>query len=126
MNVKSDIDIGLNEVVIPKNKQGSYGPKDYLHSLELFTAPLESKFDVASHFISSHDGEAHSGNKIKYQYIQEVFVSNVAKIEEAQIRCSQYDFMDIFMVPMVHDKNASHPALMWNDDELFLCWYSFI
>ena len=37
------------------------------------------------------------------------------------IRCTQYDFMDIFMVPMIHDKNASHPALMWNEDQYNMC-----
>ena len=57
MDEKSDIDIGLNEVIVPKNKQGSYGSKDYLHNLELSTAPLEPNFGVASHFISSYDGK---------------------------------------------------------------------
>ena len=60
MDEKSDIDIGLNEVIVPKNKQGSYGSKDYLHNLELSTAPLEPKFGVASHFISSHDDKTNS------------------------------------------------------------------
>ena len=76
-------------------------PKDYLCSLELSTAPLEPKFGVASHFISSHDGKTESRNQIKHQYIQEVFVSNIAKTEEAQISCTQYDLMDIFMVSKI-------------------------
>ena len=53
----------------------------------------------------------------KHHYIQEAFVSNIANIEEAQIRCTQYDFMDNFMVPTIHDRNASHPVSMWNDDQ---------
>ena len=57
---KSDIDINLNEVIVPKSKQGSYGSRDYLCNLELSTAPLEPKFGVASHFTSIHDGETDS------------------------------------------------------------------
>ena len=30
MDEKSDIDIDLNKVIVPKNKQGSYGSKDKL------------------------------------------------------------------------------------------------
>ena len=59
MNEKSDIDIGLNEVVAFKTKQCSYGSKDYLHNLKLSTAPLDPKF----HFISSHDRETDSRNQ---------------------------------------------------------------
>ena len=82
---------------------------------------------MTSHLISSCDGKTERRNQTKYQFIQEVFVSNITKIEEAQIRCTQYDFMDIFMVPTNHDKNALHPALMWNDDQcnLFLHWDLF-
>ena len=46
MNEKPDIDIELNEVVIPKNKQGIYGSKDYLYNLKLFTAHLDPNFGV--------------------------------------------------------------------------------
>ena len=112
MDEKSDIDIKFNEVFASKNMQGSYGAKDYLHDMELSTATLDPKFDVASHFISSHDDKINSRNQTKYQYMQEAFVSNIVKIEDTQIRCAQYDFMDIFMVPTIHDKNSSHPALM--------------
>ena len=67
-----------------------------------------------------------SGNQSKHLYIQKAFVSNIAKIEEAKIRCNQYNFMDIFIVPTIHDKNISYQALMWNDDQhnLFLPWDS--
>ena len=40
MDEKSDIDIGLNKVIVPKNKQDSYGYMDYLHNVDLSTAPL--------------------------------------------------------------------------------------
>ena len=83
MDEKSVIDIGLNEVFVPKNKQGSYGSKDYLHNLKLFTAPPEPKFAVASHFINNCSSKADNGNQTKHQHIQETFVSNIIKIEVA-------------------------------------------
>ena len=64
---------------------------------------------MASHFISIHDGKIDSRNQTKHKYIQETCVINIAKIKEAQIRYSQYDFMDDFLVPTINDKNASHP-----------------
>ena len=124
MDEKSDIDQGLNEIVVPKNKQGSYGSKDYLCNLELSNASLDPMFGVTSHFISSHDGKTDSGNQTKYQYIQEAFSTNIAETEEAWIRCTQDDYMDIYMVPTIHDKNASHPAFMRckKDDQINSIW----
>ena len=78
MDEKSDIDIGLNKVVVPRSKQGSYGSKDYLQNLEISTASIEPKFGIASHFISSHDGITDSGNQTKHHNIQEVFINNIA------------------------------------------------
>ena len=65
MDEISDIDIELNEVIVPKNKWGFYGSKDYLCNLELVTAPLDPKFGVVFHFISSHDDKTNSGYQTK-------------------------------------------------------------
>ena len=51
-NEKSDIDIGLKNVFVPKNKQSSYGSKDYLHILKLSVALLDPQIGVISHFIA--------------------------------------------------------------------------
>ena len=127
MDEKSDIGIGLNEIVVPKNKQGSYWSNDYLCSLELATELSDPKFGMASHFFSSCNSETDNRNQTKHHYIQEAFIDNIAKIVKAQIRCTQYEFMNIFMVPIIHAKNASHPPLTWNDNQfnLFLHWDSF-
>ena len=83
MDEKSDIDIGLNKAVVPKNKQGSYRSKDSLYCLKLVSASLGPMFAVAFHLISSHDGMTDCKNQTKHYGIQEVFVNNIAKIEEA-------------------------------------------
>ena len=67
--------LGFNEVIVPKNEKDSYGSKGYLCSLELSTAPLEPKFGVASHFMSSHNDDTDSRNQIKHQYIQEALLA---------------------------------------------------
>ena len=65
MDENSDTDIGLNEVVVPKNKQGTYVSKDYFPNSELSTAPLSPQFSIASHFINVHDGKTDSINQTK-------------------------------------------------------------
>ena len=112
MDEKSDIDIGFNKNIVQKNKQGTYGSKDSLHNLELFTDLLGPKFVVASFIISSCNGKTVSRNQTKHQYIQEVIVHDIAKMKEAPIRCTQYDFMDVFMMPTIQDKNSSHLVLV--------------
>ena len=112
MDDKTDITIDLNKVVVPKFKQGVYGSKDCLHNLELSAALIDPKFGVTSHFISSHDDRTDIGNQTKHQYIKEVFVNEIAKVEVAQIMCTQYDFMDVFIVPTICDKNTTPPGFM--------------
>ena len=85
--------------------------------LTVFKAPLDSKFGLAFHFISSHGGKADIRNQIKHQHIPEAYVRNIAKVEGAQTRCTQYEFMHIFMVPTICNKSATHLAFMWNDDQ---------
>ena len=104
--------VRFNKSVVPINKQGDYELDGYLCNLELSVAPLDPKFGLVSHFVSNHYGNTDAGNKTKQQYIQEAFVSIVNKLEDTQLKCTQYDFMDIFVVPTSGDKNASHPTFI--------------
>jgi len=81
---------------------------------------------VASHFVSSRDGEAESGNETKYRHIQETFVSNNDKVEEAMDRFEQYDMGGIFDMPNLVDKNGATPDDMYGKDfmNLVLHWDS--
>ena len=58
--------VRLNEVFVPKNKQGFYGSKDNLHILEISTAPLDPKFGVISHVIMSCNGKTDWGDQTKH------------------------------------------------------------
>jgi hypothetical protein len=71
---------------------------------------------VPLHFVSSRDGETESGNQTKHQYIQEIFVSNLDKILECQLRAENYNMMAIFMVPSIKNKRARKPGDIFMDD----------
>ena len=116
--------VETNSVLVPKGRRGKPGDRDYNRNLDLATSPLDPKMGVPSHFVSSRDGETESGNQTKHQFIQEVFVSNFNKVEQAMLRAENYDMMDVFMVPSVKNKNARLPKDMFNDDgqNLFVHW----
>ena len=65
-----------NAILVPKDKRGNFGTRDYIRNLEAATSPLDPKMGVPSHFISSRDGKTESGNQTKHQFIQEMFCSN--------------------------------------------------
>jgi len=75
--------VDANSLLVPKNKRGEFGTRDYLRNLDSTTYPLETKMGAPLHFVSSCDGETEAGNQTKYQFIQEVFVSNTHKLQQA-------------------------------------------
>ena len=118
--------VEANAVLVPKDRRGKPGDRDYNRNLDLATSPLDPKMGVPSHFVSSRDGETETGNQTKHQFIQEVFVSNFDKVDQAMLRAENYDMMDVFMVPSVKNKNARMPKDMFNNDgqNLFQHWDS--
>ena len=106
-NPITDVDFAKNEVIIPKNKHGTEGSKEYSSAYALATAALNPKLGAAKHFVTkSEDGETDPGNG-NYRNIQEQFVGNYAKIEDAQKHSISYDFMEIVLVRKVEDSSAS-------------------
>ena len=106
-NPISEFDFAKNQVIIPKNKQGSEGSKEYSYAYALATTALSPKLGAAKHFVTkSEDGEADPGNA-NYRNIQEQFVGNYAKIEDAQKHSVSYDFMEIVLVRIVLDPTAT-------------------
>ena len=45
------------------------------------TLPIDPKLGVLSHMLSSRDGENEEGDETKHHYVQELFVSNMQKIQ---------------------------------------------
>ena len=111
VNPITDVDFAKNEVIIPKNKRGTEGSKEYSSAYALATAALSPKLGAAKHFVTKNeDGETDPGNG-NYRNIQEQFVGNYAKIEDAQKHSISYDFMEIVLVRKVEDSSASD---LWN------------
>ena len=61
-----DDDIDANVILVPKNRRGDFGSRDYLRNLESATAPLDPKMGVPLHFVSSCDGETDARNQMKH------------------------------------------------------------
>ena len=123
----SEETIEANSILVPKDRRGESGGRDYLRNLDAATTPLEPKLGVPSHFVSSRDGEIELGNQTKHQYIQEVFVSNYDKLMQAMLRAENYDFMAIYMVPSVVNKFGRKPDDIFDIDDtknMFLHWDS--
>ena len=92
------------------------------------TEAIDPKLGVAKHFVSSLDGETEEGNQTKSMYVQDMYVQNLAKLEEINTRLIQYDMKRIFLVSSliagIDPIAVHHVADMWEDDEhdMFLCW----
>ena len=107
-----------NEVVEAKNRRGIFGNRDYLCNIKaaMTPVPVELKMGVPSHFVSSHDGETETGDQTKYQIIEEVFVSNADKLQQALLHTEYYGMMPVFMLHAVCDKNGTRPNEIFNND----------
>ena len=77
--------VEANSILVPKGRCNTPGNRDYNQNLDLAMSPLDPKIGVPSHFISNRDGKTESGNQTKHQFIQEVFVSNFNKVDQAML-----------------------------------------
>ena len=103
----SEFDFAKNQVIIPKNKRGTEGSKEYSNAYALATTALSPKLGAAKHFVTrSEDGKADPGNA-NYCNIQEQFVGNYSKIEDAQKHSVCFDFMESVLVRKVVDPTAT-------------------
>ena len=119
----SDKIIEASTVLVPKHCHSTYGSRDYLRNLDAATTHLDPKMGVLSHFVSSCDSETETGNQTKSQMIEEVFVSNHDKLQQALLLV-YYNMMTVFMVPTVRSKYGTKPNEIFNNDgkSLFLHW----
>ena len=103
----TEVEFARNEVIIPKDKRGAEGSKEYSYAYALATSALSPKLGAAKHFITKNEeGESDPGNG-NYRNIQEQFVGNYAKIEDAQKHSVSYDFMEIVLVRVVADPSST-------------------
>jgi hypothetical protein len=103
----SEFDFAKNQVIIPKSKRGTEGLNEYSNAYALATTALSPKLGAAKHFVTrSEDGEADLGNANDCN-IQEQFVGNYPKIEDARKHSVSYDFIEIVLVRKVVDPTAT-------------------
>ncbi|KAL7465923.1 hypothetical protein ACHAXS_006228, partial [Conticribra weissflogii] len=111
-------------VICPKHLRGAPGSKDYKYNHEAATCSLQHQFGVAKHFVSSITGETEEGNAKEEQHVQDMFVANLSKIEDLDVRLIQFDMKRPFLMSTMKsgvDVDAiTHVAELWNDDEIDL------
>ena len=81
-NPITDVDFPKNEVIIPKNKHGTEGSKEYSSAYALATTALIPKLGAAKHFVTKNeDGETDPGNgnyQNKCLLVNRAFKSNLS------------------------------------------------
>jgi hypothetical protein len=59
----TEVDFAKNEVIIPKDKHGTEGSKEYSYAFALATTAMSPKLGAAKHFVTKNeDGETDPGN----------------------------------------------------------------
>ena len=107
-----------NNIILPKDKRGLPGSKEYKSAYAAATESMEVKFGAPHHFVSSRDGEdAEAGNQTENKQVQELLVSNIAKVKAAQLRAEQYDMMAVVQVQSIKNARAKIPSEMFDADE---------
>ena len=79
----TEVDLAKNEVIIPKDKHGTEGLKEYSYANALAITAMSPKLDAAQHFVTKNEDcemDPGSGN---YHNNQEQFLGNYTKIEDA-------------------------------------------
>ena len=121
----TEVDFVKNEVIIPKDKHGTEGPKEYSYAYALVTTAMSPKLGAAKHLVTKNDddGEMDPGNG-NYPNIQEQFVGNYVKMEDAQKHSVSYDFMEIVLVRKVVNPTAAELFNKYGDKtiNLFEAW----
>ena len=121
----TEVDFAKNEeVIIPKDKCDTEGLKEYSYAYAFVTTSMSPKLCTAKHFVTKNeDGDSDPGNG-NYRNIQEHFVGNYAKIEDAQKHSVSYNFMEILLVWKVLNPTAVNLYNKYGDEtiNLFKAW----
>ena len=114
------------DVILKKEDYGAPGSKDFRNNMKLATDPLPDKLGVANHKIVRKGG-AEDGDQTDFQWIQQVIVSIIHRVKEANQHAIKMDWTDIFEVAELEgDLDSDNCADWWNDAKIniFLHWDS--
>ena len=117
----SDEDIKDTNVLVPKDRRGAEGSKDYNSIMKMATEALSTKFGVAKHKIVTTEGaDSSSGNHTKSLRIQNSICDLIIRAHEGQQRCKRYDFMSILLIPNFKPSSSADPSDWWDESEINL------
>ena len=70
-----------------------------------YTEVAKSPFDVPSHYVSSQLGESDGASKVNATNIHSAFIATAQKTRELKNRCTEYDIINILMIPRLKDNS---------------------
>ena len=85
------------DVILKQEDYGAPGSKEHRNNMKLATDPLPDKLGVANHKIVRKGG-AEAGDQTDFQWIQQVIVSIIHRVKEANNHAIKMDWKDIFKV----------------------------
>ncbi len=94
------------QVVVKKEKRGEEGSKQFTANYTAATEAMKPEFGAVKNFVqrSKKGKEANAGNT-SYTYSQELFSSNLTKLNPHFYCVISYDFNDILMLRELCDVN---------------------
>jgi hypothetical protein len=118
---RTEEEILQDKIVVPKDKRGAKGSKEYNIHHEAATKELSVTFDVAifKYGPTSSRGESESDKQESHSDIQSYYVGIKDKLDILCKRCTAYDMFDgVIEVPTRHsatwDGNEAEPWLKWD------------
>ena len=83
-----------------------------------YTTSIASKFEVPKHYVSSQLGESDGAGSVNATSIHDAFIATAQKTRELKNKCTEYDIINILMVPrLVNNTAGINPNQRWDFTE---------
>ena len=104
---------GLMASVTRSDRESSAKDKQKIKSR--YTTSIPSKFEVPKHYVSSQLGESDGAGSVNATSIHDAFIATAQKTRELKNKCTEFDIINIFMIPRLKDNTAGiSPDLRWD------------
>ena len=115
-NPKSKTEIsGLTASVKRADRNTSVKDKQKIKSK--CTQAIEHPFDVPLHYVSSLSGESEGTGAIEGTDMTDAFIATSLKTLTFKDRCTEYDIINVLLIPKLKNATATTPADRWDFSE---------
>ena len=110
---RTESEVLAKQVVVPKDKCGIPGSREFIIHYSKATGALEQVFRAARNFVpTSQEGETDQ----PYHNIQEMYAGNLQKLKGIKDPITKYEMVDPFKIPVMVNSDTENPALRWGDE----------